>query len=189
MKQHDEADLLEAKLRALMIASMSGQSEAYQTLLRLCSVRLRSYFGRRLAGREHDVEDLVQETLIAIHRKRATYDQSLPFTAWLHGIARYRLIDFLRRDRRKFEVPVDDDAFELEGGDAFAAILAEIDLESLLARLTPNQVDAIRLTRIEGYSVRETSELTGQSEPSVKVNVHRGLGRLVATIKGGGHAN
>jgi RNA polymerase sigma-70 factor (ECF subfamily) len=77
----------------------------------------------------------------------------------------------------------------LEGGDAFAAILAEIDLESLLARLTPNQVAAIRLTRIEGYSVRETSELTGQSEPSVKVNVHRGLGRLMATIKGGGHAN
>ena len=100
MKQYDKADLLEAKLRALMIAGLSGHSGAYRTLLSLSAERLRSYFGRRLAGREYDVEDLVQETLIAVHRKRATYDQSLPFTAWLHGIARYRLIDFLRRDKR-----------------------------------------------------------------------------------------
>ena len=188
MKKYDEADLLEAKLRALMIAGMSGQSGAYQTLLSLSAERLRSYFGRRLVGREHDVEDLVQETLIAMHRKRATYDQSLPFTAWLHGIARYRLIDFLRRDKRAVEVPVDD-GFEAAEFDAFAATLAKIDLDSLLAGLTPKQVDAIRLTRIDGYSIREAAEMTGQSEPAVKVNVHRGLGRLIASIKGRDDAN
>jgi RNA polymerase sigma-70 factor, ECF subfamily len=188
MKQYDKADLLEAKLRALMIAGLSGHSGAYRTLLSLSAERLRSYFGRRLAGREYDVEDLVQETLIAVHRKRATYDQSLPFTAWLHGIARYRLIDFLRRDKRSVEVPVED-GFEGGETDAFAATLAEIDLDTLFAGLTPKQVAAIRLTRIEGYSVREAAELTGQSEPAVKVNVHRGLGRLIATIRGSDDAN
>ena len=188
MKKYDEADLLEAKLRALMIAGMSGQSGAYQTLLSLSAERLRSYFGRRLVGREHDVEDLVQETLIAMHRKRATYDQSLPFTAWLHGIARYRLIDFLRRDKRTVEVPIDD-GFEGTETDAFAATLAKIDLDSLLAGLNPKQVDAIRLTRIHGYSIHEAAEMTGQSEPAVKVNVHRGLGRLIASIKGSDDAN
>src|SRR5258705_12680950 len=109
MKQQDKADLLEAKLHALMLASIAGRSGAYQTLLRLCAERLRSYFGRRLSGREEDVEDLVQETLMALHNKRATYNQSLPYTAWLHGIARYRLIDFLRRDKRQLEVPIDDE--------------------------------------------------------------------------------
>ena len=63
-------------------------------------------------------------------------------------------------------------------------MLAEIDVDSLLATLTPKQAAAIRLTRIEGYSVREAASLTGQSEPAVKVNVHRGLGRLLAAIKG-----
>jgi RNA polymerase sigma-70 factor, ECF subfamily len=188
MKQQDKADLLETKLRALMVAGTSGHSGAYRTLLALSAERLRSYFGRRLVGREHDVEDLVQETLIAVHRKRATYNQSLPFTAWLHGIARYRLIDFLRRDKRNVEVPVDD-GFELADSDAFAATLAEIDIDSLLAGLTASQVAAIRLTRIEGYSVRETAAITGQSEPAVKVNVHRGLGRLIASIKGSDDAN
>ena len=62
--------------------------------------------------------------------------------------------------------------------------MAELDVATLLARLSPKQADAIRLTRLEGHSVREAAELSGQSEPSIKVNVHRGIGRLVAAIKG-----
>ena len=175
----------EARLKALMVASLGGHVRAYQALLRLCAERLRSYFRRRLGGRESDVEDLVQETLIAIHRKRASYDPSLPFTAWLHGIARYRLIDLLRRQHRHAALPVDDELDAVDGGNV-DAILAEIDVTRLLERLAPKQAAAIRLTRIEGHSVREASELTGQSEPSIKVNVHRGLGRLAAIIRGKG---
>ena len=178
-------DIDEAKLKALMIASLDGHERAYQALLRLSAERLRPYFRRRLAGREADVEDLVQETLIAIHRKRASYDRSLPFTAWLHGIARYRLIDLLRRQYRHAALPVDDELDAVESGNV-DAILAEIDVASLLDRLAPKQAAAIRLTRIEGYSVREAAELSGQSEPSIKVNVHRGIGRLVAIIRGKG---
>ena len=173
----------ETKMNALMVASLGGHSRAYQALLRLCADRLRVYYRRRMSGREADVEDLVQETLISLHRKRASYDPELPFTAWLHGIARYRLIDFLRRDYRRAALPFDD---ELEPADGIAvdAILAEIDVAGLLARLSPKQADAIRLTRIEGHSIREAAVLSGQSEPAVKVNVHRGIGRLVAAIRG-----
>lgn len=176
-------DIDETKLKALMVAGLDGHSRAYQALLRLCADRLRAYYRRRMIGREAEVEDLVQETLIAVHRKRASYDPGLPFTAWLHGIARYRLIDHLRREYRRAALPLDD---ELEPADESAvdAILAEIDVASLLARLSPRQADAIRLTRLEGHSVREAAAISGQSEPSVKVNVHRGIGRLVAAIKG-----
>lgn len=173
----------EAKLKALMIAGMGGHDRAYHALLRLCAERLRIYFRRRLAGGEQDAEDLVQETLVAIHRKRATYDSSLPFTAWLHGIARYRLIDFLRREYRRASLPADD-MLEPAEGSAVDAILAEIDVASLLARLAPKQAEAIRMTRLEGRSVREAAQISGQSEPAIKVNVHRGLGRLAAAIKG-----
>lgn len=173
----------EAKLKALMVASLEGHSRAYQALLRLCAERLRTYFHRRMTGREADVEDLVQETLVAIHRKRASYDPTLPFTAWLHGIARYRLIDHLRRQYRRATLPFDDELEPADSGEV-DAILAELDVATLLARLSPKQADAIRLTRLEGHSVREAAELSGQSEPSIKVNVHRGIGRLVAAIKG-----
>lgn len=181
----ESVDLFEAKLQALMVAGMGGSARAYEALLRLSAERLRSYFRRRLTGREADVEDLVQETLIAIHRKRGTYIPSLPFTAWLHGIARYRLIDFLRRDGRYVALPEEDSA-EFAEEDGSSAVLAEIDIMSLLAGLTPKQANAIRLTRIEGYSVREAAVLSGQSEPAVKVNVHRGIGRMAAVIRGEG---
>jgi RNA polymerase sigma-70 factor (ECF subfamily) len=170
-------------MSSLMIAWTIGHDRAYQALLRLCADRLRTYFRRRLSGREPDAEDLVQETLIAIHRKRASYDASLPFTAWLHGIARYRLLDFLRREYRRASLPADD-ALEPADGHSVDAILAEIDVASLLARLSPNQAEAIRMTKLEGLSVREASLSSSQSEPAIKVNVHRGLSRLAAAIKG-----
>lgn len=173
----------ETKLKALMIAGTSGDAESYRLLLHLSANRLRAYFRRRLSGRHADVEDLVQETLLAIHNKRASYSPSLPFTAWLHAIARYRMIDFLRREGRREETTLDegnDPGIE----DDSEALLAAIDVERLLAGLTPRQAAAIRLTRIEGLSVREAAELSGQSEPSIKVNVHRGLGRLIAMVNG-----
>lgn len=183
MDGHRTVEIDDAKLKALMIASLDGHSRAYQALLRLSAERLRLYFRRRLPGREADVEDLVQDTLIAIHRKRASYNTDLPFTAWLHGIARYRLIDLLRRDYRQASTPFDDN-FDAEEDGAVDAILAELDVANLLAKLSPKQADAIRLTRIEGHSVRDAAELSGQSEPSIKVNVHRGIGRLVSIVKG-----
>lgn len=175
-------DLFEAKLQALMVAGLGGNGRAYHALLRLSAERLRAYFRRRLPGREADAEDLVQETLIAIHQKRATYDTALPFTAWLHGIARYRLIDFLRRDRPFVSISAED-RFEPVDESRVDAVLAEIDVASMLASLKPKQAAAIRLTRIEGYSVREAAERSGQSEPAIKVNVHRGLGRLSSAIQ------
>ena len=167
----------------LMVAGIAGDDRAYHALLTLAAVRLRRYFARRLAGREADVEDLVQETLIAIHNKRSSYSPALPFTAWLHGIARYRLIDHFRREGRRLTVPLDD--FDVAADETSDAVLAAIDVDALLEQLPAKQSAAIRLTRLEGLSTREAAERSGQSEPSVKVNVHRGLGRLMARIGGG----
>src|SRR3546814_12918746 len=71
-----------------MVAGLAGNAEAYHQLLEAVAQRLRVYFTRRAGADCADLEDLVQETLIAIHRKRASYDRTLPFTAWLHAIGR-----------------------------------------------------------------------------------------------------
>lgn len=178
-----DPSLSEEKYKALMIASVAGDAGAYRALLHLSANRLRAYFRYRLSGRDADVEDLVQETLLAIHNKRASYSPSLPYTAWLHAIARYRLIDFLRRQGRREVVPLDD-LPELGIDDDSDAVHAGIDIDRLLDGLPAKQAAAIRLTRIEGLSIREASERTGQSEPSVKVNVHRGLARLISKVSG-----
>lgn len=161
-------------LGALMLLAQSGDRHAYRTLLETARVRLTVYFKRRLSRDPGSAEDLVQDTLMAVHVKRATYDPGQPFGAWLHGIARYKLIDHYRRRKIRETLPLmdDDHADETDEG---AAILARIDVETLLARLPAKQADAIRLMHLQGHTAREAAERLGSSESAVKVSAHRGL--------------
>lgn len=174
---------IEAELRTLMIASLSGDKAAYRQLLRSSADRIRKYFSRRLGTGAAEVEDLVQETLMAIHQRRGSYDKSQPYTAWLHAIARYKLIDYYRRNAVRKTVSVND--FEdFLVGDTVEQAMAAHDVADLLSRLPGKQRDAIQLTRIDGYSVAEASAVSGQSESAIKVGVHRGMKKLLALVRG-----
>ena len=164
----------EVTLGTLMVLAQSGDRQAYRAVLETARGRLIVYFRRRLAADPGSAEDLVQDTLMAVHEKRATYDPSLPFGAWLHGIARYKLIDHYRRHKRRETVPIDDGAFVSEAGEAEAA-LARIDVEAMLARLPEKQAAAIRLIHLQGHTAREAAERLGAGESAVKVSAHRGL--------------
>ena len=122
----------EAQYRAWMLAALAGDAAAYRMLLAGLTRHLRGYYARRLDPAA--AEDAVQETLIAIHSRRATYDPSQPLTAWVYGIARYKLIDEYRRAKRRAAVPLDE-AGELFAADEEAAATARRDVEKLLARL------------------------------------------------------
>ena len=175
-------DSVEVQLKVLMLAASSGDRKAYEQLLASSVVRLRSYFGRRIGRDAADVEDLVQETLMAIHQRRASYDPALPFTAWLHAIAYYKLVDHYRRSGIRTHVPLDE-ADELIAADTLGPAIAAADVEKLLADLPQKQREAIRLTRIAGYSVAEAAGLTGQSASGIKVSVHRGVKRLTSKVE------
>src|ERR1700704_2121234 len=101
----------EIELKALMLASLDGDAASHRALLERLSRRLRAYYKGKLAGIGRDAteaEDLVQEAVLAIHIKRHTYDPAEPLTPWVHAIARYKLIDFLRRNRAALaDVPID----------------------------------------------------------------------------------
>jgi RNA polymerase sigma-70 factor (ECF subfamily) len=135
-----------------------------------------------MGGARADAEDLVQETLIAVHTRRASYDRQRPFTAWLYAVARYRMIDYLRR--RKLSVSLDDVEATLVEEDFERASQARVDVDALLSTLSPKQARAIRDTHIEGKSVAEAAAAAGIGESDVKVSVHRGLKTLVARIRG-----
>lgn len=168
----------EVTLARLMRMSQDGDRQAYAALLEACQRWLRGYYSRRIAPAQLD--DLVQETLIALHTKRASWDASRPFLPWLAAIARYRWVDLLRRLYRADEHELHE---ELIGTDAEPAIAARISLDRLLGLLPPAQERAIALVKIEGLSIAEASAMTGQSESLVKVNIHRGLKKLAAMIE------
>lgn len=171
----------ETRLCALMASARAGDGAAYEVLLSALSARLRPFFANRLSFRPGDIEDLVQETLLAIHLRRETYDPALPLTAWTYAIARYKLIDHLRREGIRAHVPIDavDNLFALERADAGDAAR---DVATLVAQLPEQQRTAIRLVKMEDKSVREAALASGMSESSIKTNIHRGMKRLMTLI-------
>jgi len=174
----------EAELRPLMIAGCHGNQQAYAALLSEVAKLLRGFFRKRMLSVPDDVEDVVQEVLIAIHNQRHTYDAGQPLTAWVFGIARFKLADFYRRRGAQGGDHLDiDDAAEWLATEDHDAHEARRDVGSLLDELPPKQRDAIRCVKIDGLSIAEAAAHTGQSESSVKVGIHRGLKALAARMR------
>jgi RNA polymerase sigma-70 factor (ECF subfamily) len=181
---------VEARLKVLMLASLDGDAKAYRLLLEALGDGLRLYFRRRLGGPDAaDEEDLVQDTLIAMHTRRATYDPSLPLTAWVYAIARYKLIDHFRRRRIRRTIPLED-AGALFADDEAEAALAKLDLERMMETLPQTTRDLIRRTKLDGHSNADVGAAAGLTETATKVRVHRGLKALAERFaKGGDHAD
>ncbi|PHV33218.1 RNA polymerase subunit sigma [Janthinobacterium sp. BJB312] len=177
----------ELRLHGLMLRGLDGDAAAYRSFLQATSGHLRAFLRKRLQRWPDDVEDLVQECLLAIHNQRLTYDTGVPLTSWIHAIARYKLIDWLRRHARREaqHLPYDeeDSAQELFSSADAEAAEASRDLAKLLASLPAQQRDAIVHTKLDGWSVRDTAAAMGISEASVKVAVHRGLKALAANLR------
>jgi RNA polymerase sigma-70 factor (ECF subfamily) len=163
---------------ASMAAAQGGDASAYHRLLSEVAVWLRRYYARRLPPAM--IDDAVQDTLIAVHEKRHTYDPSRPFGAWLAAIARYKWIDALRSLKAKPTEVLNDD-IPVTGYEE--AITSTWSLERLLATLKPAQSQVIRLVKLQGLSIEEASKATGQSATLVKVNIHRGLKRLASVLR------
>jgi RNA polymerase sigma-70 factor (ECF subfamily) len=112
-----------------------------------------------------------------MHERRVSFDRTQPLTAWVYAIARYKLIDHLRRKAIRSSVDVDE-CEDLFAPDDIGQAAASHDVERMLADLPPATGEAIRLTRIEGHSVEETAKRTGKSVTATKVSIHRGLLKL-----------
>jgi len=161
-----------------MAAAQDGEAAAYHRLLSEIDAWLRRYYSRRLPPSM--IDDVVQDVLVAVHEKRHTYDPGRPFIAWLTAIARYKWIDAIRSLKSKATVALDDDVAAPSHENS---VTSAWSLEKLLGTLKPAQAEVIRLVRLQGHSIEEASQVTGQSATLVKVNIHRGLKRLAALLR------
>ena len=175
----------EIELKALMLASLDGDAVSHRVLLEKLSRRLRAYYKGKLTriGRgAAEAEDLVQETVLAIHLKRHTYDPAEPLTPWVHAIARYKLIDFLRRTRASLaDVPIEE-ADTIMAHDDNVDAESTYDLKRLIKRLPEKMRCSIEAVKLDGQSIAEAADRCGISESGVKVNIHRGLKTLAALV-------
>jgi len=168
----------ELGMARLMALAQGGDRQAYSALLTACAAWLKRYFCRRVAP--SNLDDLVQETLLTLHRKLSSYDPTRPFLPWLAAVARYRWVDHLRLIYRAELVELDHNLSDHGDHEQLAARLS---LERLFAHLPAGQARAIELVKIYGLSIAEASSACGQSEPAVKTNIHRGLKKLTMLIE------
>lgn len=177
----DDPELL---LHGLFMRGLAGDAAAYRSFLQRLGAHLRAYLRRRLFGWPDDVEDLVQECLLAMHNQRHTYQRDQPLTAWVHAIARYKTVDLLRSKagREDLHQPLDDE-LQVFAESATEASDARRDLLGLLDTLPAQQRRCIVHLKLEGLSVAETARQAGLSESAVKVSVHRGLKALAARFR------
>jgi RNA polymerase sigma factor (sigma-70 family) len=161
----------------LMAAAQSGESQAYEQLLREIDVWLGHYYARRLP--HASAEDARQDALLAIHARRHTYAPSRAFGPWVAAIARYKWIDRVRDASRFAALPLDDEIAVEDHGEAALSAAA---VDGLLGRLKPAQASVIRLVKLKGLSIARASGATGQSAALVKINIHRGLKKLAALV-------
>lgn len=177
----------ERRWMQLMQAALDGDRSSYERLLREIAPTLRSAVERRLrqmGAPTGEGEDVVQETLLAVHLKRHTWRPGDPLGPWLRTIARNKLIDHLRRRGRRTEVPVEDFAELLAAPEERPGTEAE-DVERHLALLPDKQRSVIRSIAVEGASVGETAERMKMTQGAVRVTLHRAFASLSARLKSG----
>jgi RNA polymerase sigma-70 factor, ECF subfamily len=124
-----------------------------------------------------DAEDVVQETLLAIHLKRQSWDEDAPLGPWLRAIARHKLIDMLRRRGRRIDLPLDDFAEVLAGGESEPTMLVA-DVDRHLECLSAGQRKVVRAIAVDGASISEAAVRLSMTKGAVRVALHRGLAAL-----------
>jgi RNA polymerase sigma factor (sigma-70 family) len=159
-----------------MAASLEGDAAAYRLLLTEATRWLNRYFARRL--QPSMIPDAVQEALMALHTKRATFTPGRPFLPWLAAIARFKGVDCLRAAHRTRSEELNESELSVDSHEN--AALSNIAISGLFDRIRGPQAEAIRLVKLQGFSVRDAAAMTGQSEALIKVNIHRGLAALRA---------
>jgi RNA polymerase sigma-70 factor, ECF subfamily len=186
MSQEPSGGPVEEKWATMMRAALAGDDGVYRRLLQdiANAVRpmARGAFSRARVG-DADVEDVVQETLLAIHLKRRTWDGGLKLAPWVNAIARHKIIDAMRRRGVRRYEPIEE----------FEAVLAapeaedphtRSDVERLLEQLPPRARDIVKSISLDGHSISATATRLAMTEVAVRVALHRALKSLAAAWRG-----
>ena len=162
----------ESELARLMRAAIAGNEIAYEDFLRRTACLVRGFARRRVVEGGVDPEDIVQETLLAIHIKRHTWRDDTPITPWVLAVARYKLIDAFRRRGRRVEIEIGEIV------DTFAApepeAVSEREIRRVLEMLAPGQRSVVAAVSVDGNSINQAARNLGMSETAVRVALHRG---------------
>jgi RNA polymerase sigma-70 factor (ECF subfamily) len=163
----------DGELATLLRAGIGGDDKAYADFLGRMVPIVRGFVRRKTGGGGIDPEDVVQETMLAIHLKRHTWRDDAPVMPWVYAIARHKTVDAFRRRGRRVEIDIDEFA-EIIPAPAPETV-SEREIGKALDALAPGQRSVVSSISVEGRSIGETAAALGMNETAVRVALHRGL--------------
>jgi RNA polymerase sigma-70 factor (ECF subfamily) len=163
-----------------MRAAIAGDERAYGDFLQRAACLVRGFARRKIVRGGIDPEDIVQETLLAIHMKRHTWRRDAPVRPWLYAIANYKLIDAFRRRGRRVEIEIGEIAETF--AEPETETISDREIGRALAMLAPGQRSVVAAISVDGRSIGETAKRLGMSETAVRVALHRGLAAIARRI-------
>ncbi len=175
----------EAQWSQWMRQGLAGDEAAYRRFLESLAPWLRGTTRnrcRRMGLGDQDVEDVVQESLLAIHLKRNTWRAADPVSPWVAAISRNKLVDVMRRRGRRAELSLDD-VEEAALPCSAAEDAAGLDVQRVLETLAERPRTIVRLVSIEGRSARDAAQTLGMSEGALRVALHRALRALATQLR------
>ena len=182
------ADPTSVLLDAAMDRYARGDDSAFEEVYDGLAPRIKSFLLRYTHDRSR-AEDVVQQTMLQIHRARGRFVLGGQVVPWAFAIARRLLIDQHRRGGREVLAPTGDDSLTqlLAAVDARAddvAIAKEVagKLAAELARIPENQRVAFELIKQDGLSVAEAAQVLGTTVAAVKLRAHRAYEAMRAVL-------
>jgi RNA polymerase sigma-70 factor (ECF subfamily) len=169
----------------LMRAANRGDAAAYRTLLGRLAPVLRGFARQaflRYGTSGEDVEDVVQETLLAMHLKRHTWVETKPLLPWVRAIAHNKLVDHMRSSTRGRHVSIDELGDSLVAEDTQSAANG-LDTEIAIGKLKGRQREVVVAISLLGQSAREVAERLSMTEGAVRVVLHRALLSLSKALR------
>ena len=161
----------ETVFKKLMIEAQKGNSTAYGELLKGLCLFLKNYLRKRIFD-PTDIEEVVQEILMAVHKSMHTYDGQKPFMSWVLAITEYKIVDYIR-ELKKRTAPSDLEAI----ANFFARLHSDsdlkMDIDKAMNKLNTREQTVLNLLKIEGQSVNQVAEQLNLTESNVKVIAHR----------------
>ena len=176
----------EEDLAGLLRDALAGDAAAYRSFLQLLTVSLRPVVRSACARAglpAADVEDMIQDVLLAIHTKRQTWDPAQRLGPWVHAIVRYKVIDGFRRRGKRDEIPIEDVIETLPAEAPSQEPTARDLVDRYMSALTGKQYEVVKAISLDHASIRQTAERLAMSEVAVRVTLHRGIAALAKAYR------
>ena len=170
-----------------MLQAQKGNKIAYKALIDDISGPISGFVNKKI-GFTGNTDDVVQESLLAIHKSRHSYDPSRSFDSWMFAIVRFKVVDSLRQFSKTGLTVAIDDSFQLADDTTVPDHQPPHDervsiLKNALASLPDKFRLPIELVKLKGKKVKEAAQLLGLSESNVKVRCSRGYKILLKKIE------